>query len=372
MSGLHTILRESIGGPWPGESQTTQAHSTIPCGTVRDLCQSFEDRISAHEYERDQIFIDRATRNMDELIRQNRTYAEQLRLAEDATLFNLPAHILGFLRDHDNLYRAAVRSRLAIRSAFASPHIDVLVQVASRLQNIRNVYYINMVEMTRSPSEQRRLMHDPLFNEVFRQCTYSLQDEIICRLTHFDSLLLPLSGTDVELENIGPDHVVNDHGHDIPDPAPTSLDDRDHSQRCCICLENYTPTHPAFLISKCLHAVGKPCLMRWLNSTSRNATSCPHCRTLLCERRDRRPAGLPAATQAESRRVSDRLARAIIMLGSVERIYDELFGRDAASEYRKEAMDELNYRLFERDVGFCLEFGGPGAGYWGVRRVRWH
>lgn len=191
MSGLHTILRESIGGPWPGESQTTQAHSTIPCGTVRDLCQSFEDRISAHEYERDQIFIDRATRNMDELIRQNRTYAEQLRLAEDATLFNLPAHILGFLRDHDNLYRAAVRSRLAIRSAFASPHIDVLVQVASRLQNIRNVYYINMVEMTRSPSEQRRLMHDPLFNEVFRQCTYSLQDEIICRLTHFDSLLLP-------------------------------------------------------------------------------------------------------------------------------------------------------------------------------------
>lgn len=60
------------------------------------------------------------------------------------------------------------------------------------------------------------------------------------------------------------------------------------------------------------------------------------------------------------------------MLGSVERMYDELFGRDAASEYRKEAMDELNYQLFERDVGFCLEFGGPGAGYWGVRRVRWH
>lgn len=91
-------------------SATSQAYMTIPRDVVRNICQEFEKLISAHRYERDSVYIYCAVRNMKGFIHQNRTYATQLRAAEDATLFNLPAYLIDFLRDHDNLYRVAFRS----------------------------------------------------------------------------------------------------------------------------------------------------------------------------------------------------------------------------------------------------------------------
>ncbi|KAF2630125.1 hypothetical protein BU25DRAFT_311985, partial [Macroventuria anomochaeta] len=261
----------------------------IPSGTVHNICRTFEARISAHHYERDSVYICRAARNMKELIRQNRTYAEQLRSAEDVTLFNLPTQLVDFLRDHDNLYRAAFRRRSAARKARASPSMDVLEQVTLRLQNIRTAYYVNIIEMTRSETEHRRLMHDPLFVEEFPECTVLLQDEIVCQLTRLEQILQS-PAKDIELENVGPDHNVDDFGDGISLTTATIVSDyRDQSQRCCICLDNYNKTHTAFLITACKHTVGKSCLAQWLNSTSSNANLCPHCRTLLCERRARQP-----------------------------------------------------------------------------------
>lgn len=372
MSNSRSFLQDSLSGLRPEMSETTQAHMAIPTSTVRNVRQAFEARISAHQYERDSVYICRAARNMEALIHNKRTYAEQLRSIEDATLFDIPTHLVGFLRDHDNLYRAAFRSRSVARKARACPDIDLLEQVTYRLDTIRIVYYVNFIEMTRSETERRRLMHDSMFVEEFDECTQSLQDEVVRQLTRLEQLL-PSPEKGIELENIGPDHNVDDFGQEVSSmTASTGSDDRDQIQRCCICLETWSETHPAFLITICKHTVGKPCLSQWLNSTSRNANLCPHCRTLLCKRRARQPKGITSAILSEHHSISERLDRAIIMIGDFEKLQDELFGTEAAAAYSKEAMYNLNYRLFENDIGFCLECEGGTAGKWGVRRVIWH
>ena len=60
------------------------------------------------------------------------------------------------------------------------------------------------------------------------------------------------------------------------------------------------------------------------------------------------------------------------MLGIFEKLQEELFGRGAGFEYTKKAMDGLNYRLFQRDVGFRLDRERMPGGRWGIRRMRWH
>jgi hypothetical protein len=370
MLDLISFLQGSPDGLQPKVSATSQAYMTIPRDAVRNICQEFEKLISAHRYERDSAYICCAVRNMKDLVRQNRTYAAQLRAAEDATLFNLPAHLIDFLRDHDNLYRAAFRSREEARKARASPHMNIIVQVKSRLQNIRIGFYVNIIEVTHSLEEICHLRHDPLFAEEFQECTESIQNEIMRQLNRLEQLL-PNPAKDIELENVGPDHNVDDFGHSLLATA-TASDERDQSQRCCICLQAYTALHSAFIITQCSHIIGKPCLARWLNSTSRNANLCPHCRTPLCERRPRGPAGMDLTTLNEQRSISERLGSAIIMLGDLEKLREELFGVHLAAEYIKKAVDDLNFRLFENDVGFCLEREGMPGGRWGFRRMRWH
>jgi hypothetical protein len=77
-------------------------------------------------------------------------------------------------------------------------------------------------------------------------------------------------------------------------------------------------------------------------------------------------------TLNEQRSISERLGSAIIMLGDLEKLREELFGVHLAAEYIRKAVDDLNFRLFENDVGFCLEREGMPGGRWGVRRIRWH
>ncbi|KAF9701890.1 hypothetical protein EKO04_000755 [Ascochyta lentis] len=370
MSELQSFLRRSLNSLQPELSAPTQAHMTIPIGMVRNVRQSFEDIISAHHYEPDKIYINRALRNTAEFIHQNRTYIEQLRLAENATLFSLPEHLVEFLRHHDDLHRVAIRNRLAANRAVVSPHMDVLVQVNHRLRNIRTFYYINLVENTGSQTEHLRLIHDPLLKEEFSECTASLQDEIVHQLTHAHHLL-PSLAKDIELENIGPDHDVSDHGHQVPHTTtPIHPDARDHSQRCCICLEPYTTiTHPAFRITACKHIMGEPCLAQWLNGTTRNANLCPHCRTPLCQRRDRQPAGMTPAESAQQRAFANRVRCAISAIRDMEKLKEDLCGSDAADAYIVNTMEDLNYRLFEDDVEFCV---GRRGMEWEVGRFSWH
>ena len=373
MLDVRFFSRGSFKRAQPRISATTQAFVVIPGGVVSNACRYFEQLILAHHYERDSVYIDRAMTNMKTLIRQKRTYAQQLQAAEDATLLSLPPHLIDFLRDHDNLYRAAFRSRKAARKARKLPLMDVLIQTKCRLESLRIACFVNLIEMTGSIDETRRLKHDPGLNEEFDECTLALQDEIVHQLTRLEQLI-PSPTKDVELENVGPDHSIDDFGQEQPPHHPsatssqTAPGNRDPSQHCCICLEVYSESHKAFLITACNHTVGKQCLARWLNSTSRNANLCPHCRAPLCERRPRRPASVIVS----HREISVRVGRAIIMLGIFEKLQEELFGRGAGFEYTKKAMDGLNYRLFQRDVGFRLDREGMPGGRWGIRRMRWH
>ncbi|KAH6637539.1 hypothetical protein C7974DRAFT_307314 [Boeremia exigua] len=347
-------------------SQTAQAQVAIPIGIVREQRHVFEARISVHHYENDHVYIGRAARNLNRLARHGRTYAGYLRSVENATLFDLPQHLVSFLRDHDNLYRAAVRNRSVARKAMATPDMDVIEQVKHSLNNIRTAYYINVIETSNSITEAQRLQRDPVFVEEFNSCTHSLQDEIIRLLARLERLLPSLT-KDPELENIGPDHDINDFGHELPLPTSTTPDPHADASHCCICLMPFTPSHPAFHISACAHTIGAPCLAHWLNSTARNANLCPHCRTPLCARRARRPKSM-----REPRAVVELLDRAFLVLGRMERLQEELFGRLRAEDYMKAVGDELNYRLFEGDVGFCLVCDGRMRGVWEVRRARWH
>lgn len=127
----------------------------IPTGTVRNLIQIFEDRIASHPYQHYTVYINRAARNVLQLSRHT-TYASQLRAAENATLFNLPSHLVSFLRDHDNLHRAAVRNRAAARRAITSPDMDVIELVMHRLNNLTTTWSLNTISMSCSEAEHRR------------------------------------------------------------------------------------------------------------------------------------------------------------------------------------------------------------------------
>ena len=339
----------------------------IPTGTVRNAIQSFEDRIASHHYQPYALYINRAARNVLQLSRHT-TYVEQLRAAEKATLFNLPDDLLCFLRDHDNLYRAAVRNRAVARRARTSLDLDVVQQVTHRLDNITTTWYLNMIKTSCSESEYRRLMHDPQIWDEIHECTELLHNEIIRQLTHLDEQI-PSIGKEIDYENIGPDHVLDNLGHDLTVPTPSRpSDDIDPSHRCCICLEAYTETHAPFITATCNHTLGKPCLARWLNGTARNANLCPHCRTPLCERRARRPTDLLNAPRSEDLAAWAPLIRAVGKMAALETLLEALFGESVAGRFKAHAMERLNYRLFERDLGFC--FGLRGR--WWLERVDWH
>lgn len=285
-------------------------------------------------------------------------------------MFNLPDDLLCFLRDHDNLYRAAVRNRATARHARTSLDMDVVQQVTHRLDNITTTWYLSMIETTCSESEYRRLMHDPQIWDEINDCTELLHNEIIRQLTRLDEQILSII-KEIDYKNIGPDHDLDNLGHDLTvptPPQPSDGDDSDPSHRCCICLEPYTETHAPFVTAICNHTLGKPCLARWLNSIARNANLCPHCRTPLCERRARRLSDILHASPSELLTIWASLDRAVGKMAALETLLDELFGERLAGRFAAEAMEELNYRLFERDLGFC--FGLRGR--WWLSRVDWH
>lgn len=136
-------------------------------------------------------------------------------------------------------------------------------------------------------------------------------------LIEYDALL-PSINEAVDYVNVGPDHDLVTLGHPILQPHLETLQaalreaqlanvDRDHRMRCAICLDGYDiEDHLPFQLSACNHLIGQGCIASWLNSTHEQATTCPHCRAVLCARRPRRPAG---QTEAQTRRMDELDAR---------------------------------------------------------------
>ncbi|KAF2827262.1 hypothetical protein CC86DRAFT_348563 [Ophiobolus disseminans] len=381
MSTLRSSLMELINRLCPDLSPTAQAQLTIPMGTVNQIRQVFEERIRQHDYDPDITLINRALRNTDELIRQERTYAGQLRLTEAIGLHSLPSHLRDFLRDHDNLYRAAIRSRRLAGFAATSKDVDLFSNIKVRILNLWNTYSLRTISTTRSPSERKRIRKEPAFKKELLDCTDLLVDEI-WRVIHRNFQIQALLPEETELENIGPDHIVDTFGSDITPPpaaAASMLNPPDentklyHTQRCCICLDTYT-SHPAFKLETCGHVVGKSCLAAWLNSTATNATTCPFCRTELCTRRARRLSARTQALQTEQESLETCLKKALRIMQDVDRLANTIYGDgvDATlGAWTGDAVKEVNRRCCANGVMVGFRRDGRVALRWRLRRVEW-
>jgi hypothetical protein len=380
MPDLRSSLLESINRLRSDLSPATQAQMSIPMGTVQHARQIFESRILRQSFPPDSLLVARALDNTDELIRRNQSYAHHLRLVEALTLFHLPADARRFLRDHDSLYRAALRSRdmAALARRIDAVNMDVFMRVAHRLINLKNVYALNIIRESRAAAERARMAKDPMFDMELRECTELLAKEMVRILGRLEEMLVLAvegRGSDVELENVGPDHIVDDFGCEIVAREVSMLKSfADEALRCCICLDPYSSaSHPAFQLTKCGHVVGKPCLAMWLNSTSTNSNLCPCCRTTICRRRSRRPAEHVISQSMEQNNLIVRMNRAVRLLEDTDQLSNEVFANGAAASKNKwftTAIEAVNSRLFETGVGFAFVHTGVGEQL-GLRRVDW-
>jgi hypothetical protein len=352
MPDLRSSLLESINRLRSDLSPATQAQMSIPMGTVQHARQIFESRILRQSFPPDSLLVARALDNTDELIRRNQSYAHHLRLVEALTLFHLPADARRFLRDHDSLYRAALRSRdmAALARRIDAVNMDVFMRVAHRLINLKNVYALNIIRESRAAAERARMAKDPMFDMELRECTELLAKEMVRILGRLEEMLVLAvegRGSDVELENVGPDHIVDDFGCEIVAREVSML--------------------------KCGHVVGKPCLAMWLNSTSTNSNLCPCCRTTICRRRSRRPAEHVISQSMEQNNLIVRMNRAVRLLEDTDQLSNEVFANGAAASKNKwftTAIEAVNSRLFETGVGFAFVHTGVGEQL-GLRRVDW-
>jgi hypothetical protein len=354
----------------------TEAQREILTGTVAHLRQGFEEKIAQQVYEPDAIYIKRAKKHLVRILKQGGTYAAELRTVELQTLHGLPTRLVDFIRDHDNLHQAALRSRRrAQRAADPRVEMDVLKRIGDRLQNINMVYCRNLICETLAPEVRLRMQRDPTRKPEFSELSDLLADDMVKMLTRLE-LLTPLPTNDAELENVGADHNVDDFGRDISnDSAVLSADDEgdanDRSQPCCICLDAYDiELHPRFLLNACNHIIGKPCLTTWLNGISQNSNLCPHCRTKLCERRPRRPKPVDPAIAAEKARLWQRLVEFSHLMMDMYRLYSVIFGD--GQNFLDAIFETANSRLAQNGVGFgWVEHPSAGHGRRVLRRVTW-
>ncbi|CAO2656110.1 Nn.00g049130.m01.CDS01 [Neocucurbitaria sp. VM-36] len=351
---LRYLIREFGGQFSPEPSSATQALMSVPSGNVQRLRRTFERPIAEHYHEPNSVLIDRVLRNTNELIRQNQ-----------------------FLRDHDNLHRAVLRGIQTARLTHSNLDVDVLTP--------------SCTPDSRTPAARIRMMEFPGLNQELRDCTESLKKEIlrILRLlgNHFP---LPMLLDDVELENVGPDHNPNDFGREITQNTKLFLveattaantdetidddngDARDPAVRCCICLDPYHVTsHPAFLLYQCKHIVGKPCFTAWLNGTSPNSNTCPHCRAELCERRPRRPKAHTPAITAEIQDHVHRLERVLDLMVDLGELFEEIFGDDMGGQWTDDTIEALNRVLFENTSQWGFMRDGFQDLGWRLGRVDW-
>ncbi|UPX19288.1 RING-type E3 ubiquitin transferase [Ascochyta rabiei] len=142
------------------------------------------------------------------------------------------------------------------------------------------------------------LLADVDFNGRLDTILNWMKVQLVKVLTELDTLLPGMRYEEVyTLE--GPDHDIATVGTLLPDSKLQARQaemhqtdvlaenwERDHRIRCVLCLEAYTTCDPAFQLT-CNHIVGQTCMSAWLNSTNGQATSCPHCKQVLCPPRTR-------------------------------------------------------------------------------------
>lgn len=203
----------------------------------------------------------------------------------------------------------------------------------------------------------------------------SLQTDLIDLLTRMDQMTISASSnvTTTALKNAESDHNVEDYGRDIPPRAivSTALDGRNNETNCCICLEPYSEAHAAFEITACQHVVGKACLSSWLNCTSLNANTCPHCRKSLFSRPESLPSQLN--TLEVFTQLWTRVKQTMAQLVELCEQRQERSGYQATvGRFLRDLLNEVKYEFFLSDVNYCLEYLEGSPPWVLLRSVSWH
>lgn len=366
----------------PGQAHqpaSPDAQMDIPAGTVSRLRALFEQQIAEHQYEPDEVYVRRTVEAAVMLTRQSTSYAQQLRNVEQKTLMGLDEDLILFLRNHDNFYRAALRSRKRAQDARnGGTDMDVLTGVSHRIVDLRYLFVMCFVrEESSLRANIARMRQAPEPKQEFNEVATILKRQLTTALTRLDTVARELD-RDVELENVGPDHNVNDFGQAVPSHRmrlrgkEEIAGTNDHSTSCCICLDAYNGSkHTAFRLNVCNHIVGKQCMAAWLNGTSTNSTLCPHCRALICTRRPRRPVDSVGRQEIEeeSSRVTTLIQRTMILIEEADIVHFDVYG---ASEkefhevvtreggFMSTLMGEANETLAANGMSFAFVAGDRG------------
>ncbi|PSN62776.1 hypothetical protein BS50DRAFT_650032 [Corynespora cassiicola Philippines] len=430
-----------LGTSTPPELGAYDSHQrVIPAGIVQRARDHYE-RLSSNQpmLPNDSELLHRVLCNLDDLLNRSQSYTHRLRGAEMLTLSTLPPALIPFLRAHDEFSGALRLSQLRAVRAMENQTMDTFTRIQVVFEYLRNQYGMNVVHGNRAMEGYMAMSTSSFFHHEINRLAVILKLEIVKILEQVEDLasenqLVQAPMEDVELENVGPDHDVDDFGFTVPDldnptmddslsvysgseysatspsslipgistppalepdisdtssgsddkpPTPSRLDDRDPSVRCCICLCGYTsPNHPALVLTHCGHTVGKPCLAAWLNSIARNANTCPHCRAELCSRRALRPVQAQHSPRNDPllNYLTHRLDMAGYMLGEMAVLYGLVYGFERRIYWFHNAVRLVNERLFNEGVGFVFVDDGEvvegvrGLHHqlgWRLRRADW-
>ncbi|KAF9731674.1 hypothetical protein PMIN01_10691 [Paraphaeosphaeria minitans] len=397
--------------------------SVIPIGRVQRLRHEVEARITPETYEPDDVLLIRAQDHASALRQSSRTYGQRLRVAAEVGLFRMSPSLSLFIHDHENMNRAVARSSEFARRARNSPGVDTLTYANICIIAVRNRLSRTWTVTTFSPRAREALKATGVIDPLISALRGILEDATVHILTLWDELTLHphlrLSLRDLgedELKNVGPDHDIDDFGHEtavgfvsvlrfdspisdnrmgyaqskvntksLPTPPPSpaymhtfndapvddNLDDNDDGDDDST--DPYTDRHRAFTLTRCGHTFGKGCISTWVNSTARNANLCPHCRATLCVRRPRQPITASHAVIPDNHRVSlqhqlDQATRLFELLADVRAALWGFHTRDA---YLDDCMDELNQRFFMGGLGWILAPNNSDEG-WMLQPHDWH
>ncbi|KAF2444295.1 hypothetical protein P171DRAFT_432355 [Karstenula rhodostoma CBS 690.94] len=396
--------------------------NAIPLGTVQRLRDEAEARIAAQGRETDTVLLRRAQGHASALRQSGRTYRQRLRVVAAVGLLNMGPSLTQFFHDHENMSRAVMRSNEIARRSRSSLDVDTLTYVEICIIVVRNRLSHQWITSTFSSRARHEMRTTGAPDADISTLRGLLEDEIVRIITTWDELSIR-DLADYELNNVGPDHNIDDLGQDargpgvqsetmvdvvselrVDNPIPTSTSqdtkgtnnplpspppspspifasngtvvdaiqvDDDHC--CSICTEPYTERHRAFSLTRCGHTFGKACINEWVNSTARNANLCPNCRAMLCVRRPRRPmSGSHAVPLPDDRDyLQSRLNQSTRLIQRLADVRAGLWGLHTRNAFFDECMDGLNERFFTGGLSWILVPTDSGE-TWTLQPHDWH
>ncbi|PSN62782.1 hypothetical protein BS50DRAFT_129097 [Corynespora cassiicola Philippines] len=284
---------------------------------------------------------------------EGRMYRDLLRIAEALDVEERPESMRIFLRHHNTIVRRLEWAEKHKKTnKYDVIHIHQMVMA--------HKYWNNGLQNPFSP-----LATDDKFTDRIRICSNAVVVSMVKHLTSLDTLF-PQLNEGSQLENVGPDHDIATVSSQISLAQLSSLQAeltatedsyRDQSVRCMMCLDEYADDDLPVRLNACGHIVGAACLNTWINSIHRQATTCPQCRTLLCERRPRRPPYISSEQQAHRNHHIDRIyanRRVILTLACFVHLVVHRGFVDVLRWY-----SDINQELRNRRVGFALVFSPP-------------